>query len=337
MLKSQESGYSYDGYIPPVLYTPNVIDIEVTPRCEFECPGCWGTKAHECGKELSNRQWIKLFEKWSNIGDDWTERVVITGGEPLLRKNLGEIACWLVDSGRQVTLSTTGLDRHEQLPKLLEYLYSIGLPIDGPSKEINSRWRNHRAMSDGGLEIAVNALRLVQNSKPDLKTAVRTIVHPGNIDHIPLIPDMLQDSGIDTSRLRWILYELNNKELVNNNSWSKNRVITSSQTISDYRYGADIFYQNIEQAGQDFKELTIRRIGDLAGRYFIINPSGECRAVVAKEDAEDMLEEREYGNMYNDFEEVIELLNQDIGVLGQFSAEAADSPEYFCSQLENPL
>ena len=324
-----------DGYIPPVLYMPNAIDIEITAKCEFNCPGCWGTKPHECVDELSNRQWIRMFKKWGDIGDAWTDRVIITGGEPLLRQNLGEIAYWLANSGRQVTLSTTGLDRYEQLPGLLDHLYSIGIPIDGPSEEINAHWRNHQVMNDGGLEIAINALRLVQSSKPDLETAIRTIIHPSNIDYISSIPDMLQKEGIDTSRLRWILYELNSKDLARNDAWSyyaKNRAITSSQTISNYEHGADKFYKEVEQAGTSFKELTIRTIGNLAGRYFIINPSGECRAVVSKEGVDDTLEERGYGNMYNNFDGVIELLNDDIITLGQLSIEVADGPAYFYSQ-----
>lgn len=326
-----------DEYIPPLLYMPNAIDIEVTAKCEFNCPECWGTKSHECTDELSNQQWIRMFKKWDNIGDAWTDRVIITGGEPLLRKNLGEIACWLAESGRQVTLSTTGLDRREQLPGLLDYLYSIGIPIDGPSSEINSRWRNHQAMSDGGLELAINALRLVQASKPDLETSVRTLVHPGNIDYIPQIPNMLQNRGIDTTRLRWLLYELTNKILADDISQGyifENKTITSSKTISNYKYGVEAFYQSIGESGRSFKETTIKTIGNLAGRYFIINPSGECRAVATKEGVDGTLEERGYGNMYSDFDGVIELLNDDIVTLGQLSIEAADSPAYFYSQVD---
>lgn len=321
-------------YIPPVLYIPSVIDVEITSKCEYQCPGCWGTKPNEAEVELNNEQWLELFEKWDEIADDWVSRVILTGGEPLLRKNLHEITSCLKKSGRDITLSTTGLDRYHQLPRILDDLTSIGIPIDGASGEINSRWRSHYQIQDGGLEIAVNALKFAQKVKPDLNISVRTLIHPSNIEHVNEIPRYLEKQGLDISKIRWLLYELNRGEGPSRPYGISRRRLVSSRAIANYKDGESEFYESIESSGKNLKEITVRTIGNLANRYFIINPYGETRAVVASDETDGYLEEVEYGNMYTEFENTIELLNQDIARLGLFSAAAANSPAYFYSQID---
>jgi len=311
------------GYIPPVLYVPNIIDVEFTGDCEFNCRGCWGTKPNEYGQELSLNQWMEIFGNFDELPDDHVYRVVITGGEALLRKDLGKFVCRLQDAGKQITLSTTGLDYHHQLPDILGKLSSIGLPIDGPSANINGLWRNNSEFPDGALEVTLDALKLIQKLHPELQTSIRTLVHGGNIDYITEIPKFLEKSGIDISRLRWILYELNTRIRKNGNS-----ILVSSGVIKDSKLGTDNFTGIVKESGSRFREVAIRNIGNIAGRNFIINPSGECRAVV-ETDTHDKVEEIEFGNIHEDFEGVIELLNTDIGTLGAFSISARSGPEYF--------
>ena len=312
--------------MPKPIYIPNVIDIEVTGKCEFNCQGCWGSKPETYEKELTARQWARVFEKLDETFWDHTNRVVITGGEPLLRKDLTEIIDGLTktDNKRFISLSTTGLDRFNQLAKIIDKIDSIGLPIDGPSAEINSIWRKHPTITDGGLKNSIDTLKFIQQSKPNLQTSIRTLIHPENINQITQIPEFLEESGIDTSRLRWLLYELNNR-VKTPGGYDK---LVSSDSTSSYKYGPEKFSQEIQLAGKRFDEVAIRRLGNIAGRNFIINPNGECRAVINSESGKELIE-KEFGNIHKDFNETIENLNMDIETLGIFSVTAFNSPEYF--------
>jgi hypothetical protein len=310
--------------MPAEIYTPNTIDIEVTGRCEYNCPGCWGSKPDSYKKELTAKQWLRIFEKLDNIGLDYVYRVVITGGEALLRKDLPKIVDGLSEQDIEVSLSTTGLDRYGMLPDLVEKLTSIGIPIDGVMPENNSLWRSHNSITDGGLSVALDTLRLVQKINPDLVTSVRTLIHKGNVNSVTDIPDFLENSGIDISRLRWLLYELNNR-IVSTKNETK---LVSTGAIASSGISPEQYSSEIYQAGRKFKEVLIRTAGNIAYRNFIINPGGECRAVIAS-NSENELIEREFGNIYSDFKNTMEYLNDDIKTIGAFSMNAASTPDYF--------
>lgn len=320
------------GFIPPVLYVPNIVDVEFTSDCDFSCQNCWGTKQNEYNKELSVGQWIEIFKNFNELPDDHVYRVVITGGESLLRKDLGKFVCRLSDLGKQITLSTTGLDYHKQLPDILSKLATIGLPIDGPSPEINGLWRHNAKFPDGALSVSLDTLELIQEQNPELQTAVRTLIHHGNVNMIPEIPRFLEKSGIDISRLRWILYELNTR----NKQLCRNGILVSTGAIATSKFGSENFENVVKDAGSKFRDVTVRTIGNIAGRNFIINPGGDCRAVIETETAGE-LEEREFGNLSSGFEETIQLLNNDIETLAAFSESARSGPDYFYAMADKGI
>lgn len=312
--------------MPNPIYIPNVIDIEVTGKCEFKCKDCWGSKPENYEKELTARQWARVLQKLDNTFWDHTSRIVITGGEPLLRKDLTEIVDGLTetDDSRFISLSTTGLDRFNQLANITNKIDSIGVPIDGPSAKINSIWRTHPTINDGGLKTAVDTLNFIQESKPNLQTSVRTLIHPGNIDRITEIPEFLEKSGVDISRLRWILYELNQRV----KTPGKYDKLIATDSISIYETRAKNFSEEIHTAGKKFNEIAIRHLGNIAGRNFIINPSGECRGVI-KSNHGNYLVEEQFGNIYKDFNNTIDNFNLDIKKSAMFSSAAFNSPNYY--------
>ena len=322
----REIGQPYSSTV----HIPESIDIEVTGRCEFDCPKCWGSKP-DCNRDLTAKQWLRVFKKLDNYSDvSFVERVVITGGEPLLRKDLPEIIEGLSDNGdRYITLSTTGIDRHNMLKQVLGRLGTIGIPIDGPSPEVNSLWRYHSSLADGGLSTSLEALKLTQNfnSNPDLETVIRTLVHHGNVNYVSEIPKFLEKSGIDISKLVWNLYELNSRGLVKDSFVTD--IITSTESIASFKSGPEQFQQEIHKAGSKFKQVVIKKMGNAAGRNFIINPSGECRSVTFSK-FKNALIEKVYGNIHSDSKNTLDLLNDDHDTITALSSDAALYLDGYC-------
>lgn len=311
MGKFEEFRTDTDEYIPPEIFLPYVVDIEVTDKCEFRCPNCWGTKITNGNKDLSPDQWLKIFKKFDCSADDFVGRVVITGGEPLMYRNLGKIVAGLVDSEIFVSLSTTGLDRYNQLKGILDQdLATIGLPVDAPTPEANSIWRRHRTIGDGGLSCVLQTIKWIQNDYPTLPISVRSVVHKGNSDLITDIPDFLLETGVDISELRWVVYEELRREPPEIIGWhSPYNRLTATGAIASKENPAQ-YIRDIEEAGFGFREVVVRTIGKMANRKFIINPAGDCRIAVPS-DRPGELEEKEYGNVVTEFDDVIELLNAD--------------------------
>lgn len=88
--------------------------ISVTDRCNFRCPYCMP-------KEVFGRDWVFMardelltFEEITRFArifvDQGVEKIRITGGEPLLRRELEKLAAMLaaIDGVRDLTLTTNG-------------------------------------------------------------------------------------------------------------------------------------------------------------------------------------------------------------------------------------
>ena len=97
----------------------NYARISVTDRCNLRCRYCMP----ECGvKKLSHADILTLEEILSRLG---IKKIRITGGEPLLRRNLPSLIRDLkkISGIEQVNLTTNGV----LLPKLAPELISAGL------------------------------------------------------------------------------------------------------------------------------------------------------------------------------------------------------------------
>lgn len=83
--------------------------VELTRRCPLSCVHCYLPETRgraRPGRELSARRWLKIFKELAGLG---SMNLVLTGGEPLLRPDLPEIAAGAASLGFGVTVFTTGM------------------------------------------------------------------------------------------------------------------------------------------------------------------------------------------------------------------------------------
>jgi hypothetical protein len=110
---------------------PLRIHLAITYHCPLDCDHCF-VKNYKSGREEMNNKKLKsLIDRLVEIG---TYEILVSGGEPLIRKDLVEILDYALSKGMIVKLFTNGLLLHEkQIEKLqglrLSYL-AIG--FDGP-------------------------------------------------------------------------------------------------------------------------------------------------------------------------------------------------------------
>jgi radical SAM protein with 4Fe4S-binding SPASM domain len=84
-------------------------NFELTARCNFDCPMCYvHLSAEEVaarGKELTAQQWISLAEQARDRGLMFA---LLTGGEPLIRKDFFEIYGAMKEMGLLVSINSNG-------------------------------------------------------------------------------------------------------------------------------------------------------------------------------------------------------------------------------------
>ena len=95
---------------------PPRLSLELTARCNYACPFCYGVwheRPELGGPELDTAEWGNILEECARRG---VRSVQFTGGEPLLREDLDELADRALAAGLEVSVYTNaGLLTEERL------------------------------------------------------------------------------------------------------------------------------------------------------------------------------------------------------------------------------
>jgi len=103
----------------------------VTNRCNLHCRKCYSPKT---GPEGSLDEICFTITKLSDAG---IRRIILTGGEPLVRDDIAEIASHASKLGLDVCLSTNGILLTQKWAALSPHLSWVGISLDAPSAELN--------------------------------------------------------------------------------------------------------------------------------------------------------------------------------------------------------
>ena len=142
---------------------------ELTARCNFNCPMCYVHMTQEqvdnTGKELSAQQWLDIAK---DARDKGMVFALLTGGEPLMRKDFFEIYDGMRELGLLVTINSNGYmlngDILERFLKNPPFRFNISLY--GGCNETYQKMcgrpaydrvkENIRALRSAGVEVNVN-------------------------------------------------------------------------------------------------------------------------------------------------------------------------------------
>ncbi len=157
---------------------------ELTARCNFDCPMCYVHLKQEDvnaqGQELTARQWIALGREARDRGMVF---VLLTGGEPFVRKDFFEIYGELKKLGLLVSINSNGsMLSGEIRQRLLEDPpFRINISLYGGCQDTYRSMcgqdafdrviDNIRALKEGGIDVRLNLSITPYNCK-DLKRIV---------------------------------------------------------------------------------------------------------------------------------------------------------------------
>lgn len=139
---------------------------ELTRRCNLKCVHCRAEADEVIRQELSTDEIIKTIE---NIADFAKPIVVLTGGEPLYRADIFEIAQYAVSKNLRVALATNGTLIDETVAKKIQDagITRVSISIDGPDASVHDNFRGitgcfdealrgARALARAGVEFQFN-------------------------------------------------------------------------------------------------------------------------------------------------------------------------------------
>lgn len=144
-------------------------NFELTARCNFNCPMCYVHLSEEqvkaSGKELSAAQWLKIAE---DAKDQGMVFALLTGGEPLVRKDFFEIYNGMKEMGLMISINSNGsMLQGEILEKFLkEPPTRFNISLYGGSNDAYEKMcgrpvydqvkANIRALRSAGVDVSLN-------------------------------------------------------------------------------------------------------------------------------------------------------------------------------------
>jgi 12,18-didecarboxysiroheme deacetylase len=184
-----------------------VVVWNMTRRCNLKCVHCYAQAVKEEGKdEISTEQAKQIIDDLAQYG---APVMLFSGGEPLVRQDLTELAHYAVGKGMRAVISTNGTlitkDKAKELKDVgLSY---VGISLDG-GEEVHDRFRG----VPGAFK---KALQGVENCQAEgLKVGLRFTINKRNAAEIPKIFQILNDMEIPRVCFYHLVYSGRGSELI---------------------------------------------------------------------------------------------------------------------------
>ncbi len=171
------------------LNKPLIVFWEVTRACLLACKHCRAkaqTKPHP--NELKLEECYDLIDQLKK----WNPLLIITGGDPLMRKDLFEILEYADGMRVAIAFSGTKLATKEKLKRMHDLgVARIAVSIDGSNPEIHDHFRG----KTGTFEMSMKILDMAKEI--GLSTQINTTVTRYNIFDLPNIMKLCLEKGVD--------------------------------------------------------------------------------------------------------------------------------------------
>jgi MoaA/NifB/PqqE/SkfB family radical SAM enzyme len=162
---------------------PLIVGWYLTYRCNRSCDFCGVDSA--VGPELDTDQVKQVLDRLAQAG---TRLIVFSGGEPLMRKDIGQILQHSKSLGIRNGLTTNGTLVPERIDEIAEYLDNVKVSFDGP-ESIHDRIRGAGSFAE---VMTATDLLLAKGVRLLFNT---TLCKP-NIDSIDEVLDIAKGLGV---------------------------------------------------------------------------------------------------------------------------------------------
>ena len=184
-----------------------VVVWNVTQRCNLKCVHCYAhAKNKAFDNELTTDQGKALIDDLAEFG---SPVMLFSGGEPLVRRDLPQLAAYAVEKGMRAVISTNGTLITKPMARTLKEigLSYVGISLDG-MQEINDRFRG----VNGAFQSALQGIKNSQDA--GIKVGLRFTVNKFNVNEIPKIFRLLEEMDIPRVCFYHLVYAGRGSKLV---------------------------------------------------------------------------------------------------------------------------
>jgi len=167
------------------------ISWNLTQRCNLHCAHCY-MSAHagaDISWELSTSECRRVMRDIAQVNPE--ALLILTGGEPLVRKDIFDLAAYASDIGFTVVLGTNGVLLREAEAKRMRQsgIQGASISLDSVDAARHDAFRRLK----GSWEAAVRATRIL--AAEGLDFSIHNSVTDWNADEMPAMIDLARDLG----------------------------------------------------------------------------------------------------------------------------------------------
>jgi pyrroloquinoline quinone biosynthesis protein E len=173
---------------------PTTLLAELTHRCPLHCPYCSNPlDLIRAESELATEDWKRVFTEARQLG---VLQLGLSGGEPLLRKDLEELAAYARSEGLYSTLVTSGLGLTRARAERLKAggLEHIQISIQDSDPEVAERIAGVKSVKHK--QAAASIVREL-----GFAFTINVVLHRANLDRLESIIDLAANLGADRVEL----------------------------------------------------------------------------------------------------------------------------------------
>jgi 12,18-didecarboxysiroheme deacetylase len=184
-----------------------VVVWNMTRRCNLKCIHCYAhAKTTAEADELTTAEGKALIDDLAAFG---SPVLLFSGGEPLMREDLPELAEYAVSKGMRAVISTNGTLITAPMARTLKEigLSYVGISLDG-MKDIHDRFRG----VPGAYEASLEGIRNCQDA--GIKVGLRFTMNKINVKDIPAVFALLEEMDIPRVCFYHLVYAGRGSKLV---------------------------------------------------------------------------------------------------------------------------
>lgn len=166
---------------------------DLTSRCNLRCRHCVVSAGEECTDELDLSDCFRLIDEFADfkIG-----QLILSGGEPMIRKDFFDIAEYAASKGILLQIATNGtLIDEEGAQRLASIGARTQVSLDSSIAATHDDFRQ----SPGSWQKTINGIKLLV--KAGVPVTLAAAVTTMNIDNIPELYELGKELGVTTFRI----------------------------------------------------------------------------------------------------------------------------------------
>jgi heme b synthase len=178
-------------------YPLRLVFWETTARCNLQCIHCRARATPEPGPdELTTNEALAFIRSLASTAPA-KPILILSGGEPLLRADIFEIAAEATRLGLRVALATNGtlVDDETAASVKAAGIVRASISLDGPNAAVHDAFRGRA----GAFDRAVAGLKRLQAA--GVETQINTTVARHNVDTLPEVLALATDLGVKALHL----------------------------------------------------------------------------------------------------------------------------------------